>query len=188
MIALARLYRALHAVQGMLAQQLQDPHEPAGAWLGAVMGFECGAERGEAGRELPVPVHGRVIEGAGLVLQRRQIVDRLEDRRPTFERPLVRCDRPARRDDDHSVDVSLDRHHLERERPRHAVSGAVESDRLVLVHAGRRANHTGVKADARQRRGRGLFFGEAVADLEWPEQRLHDAVALGLTALAKQRR
>ena len=79
MIELAGLHRATHAVQGMFAQQLQDPHEPPCAGLGAVVLFQLGTERGEAGRKLPVPEHGRVVEGSGLAAQGRKIVDRLED-------------------------------------------------------------------------------------------------------------
>src|SRR5262249_30274235 len=48
-IALTGFHGAAHPVQGVLAQELQDPHEPARAGLGAVVSFQLGAERGEAG-------------------------------------------------------------------------------------------------------------------------------------------
>jgi len=35
-------------------------------------------------------------------------------------------------------------------------------------------------------RRRGLFFGETSGDLERPEERLNDALALGLAALAQR--
>ena len=46
--------------------------------------------------------------------------------------PLLRHVGSARRDDDHAVAIPLDRHHLERERPRNTVPGSVERHRLVL--------------------------------------------------------
>ena len=48
--------------------------------------------------------------------------------------------------DDHDpVDVALDRHHLERARPRHAVAVGVEGDGLVLVDDDRGMDHAGVE-------------------------------------------
>ena len=54
MIALAGFDRLAHARHRMLAQQLQDLHEPARAAHRAVDPFQFGAQLGEARGELPV--------------------------------------------------------------------------------------------------------------------------------------
>ena len=53
-----------------LPQKLQDAHEPACAGFGAVKLLQLGTKHGEAGGKLPVAVHGRVVECAGLATQR----------------------------------------------------------------------------------------------------------------------
>ena len=62
--ALAGFDRPAHASHRVLAQQLQDPGEPAGAGRRAVVGFQSAAELGEAGRQLPVAEDRRVIQRA----------------------------------------------------------------------------------------------------------------------------
>ena len=80
----------------MLAQELQDPHEAPCAGLGAVVCFQLGAEHGEAGRKLPVTVHGRVVECSGLAAQGGQIVDRVEDQRASLKGPRSGLQSPGR--------------------------------------------------------------------------------------------
>ena len=57
-----------YSSQGVLTQELQDPHEPPVAGQGAMQCFQLGAELGEAGRKLPVPVHRCVVQRPGLRL------------------------------------------------------------------------------------------------------------------------
>ena len=66
LLAAASLDRLTHVVQRMIGQQLQDPHEPPRAGYRTVVFFQLGTELGEAGRELPVPVHRSVVKRAGL--------------------------------------------------------------------------------------------------------------------------
>ena len=89
-------------------------------------------------------------------------MDRVEDQRASLKGPRVGCNHLAGRDDDHSVDEALDRHHLECERARNAVPIAIEGSGLVLVHRGGRTNHTSIKAHIGNMRCRSLFFGEAI--------------------------
>ena len=65
-LAPALLDGLAHARQGVLAQQLQDPHEPAGAAQAAVVSFQRGAEVGEARGELPVAEDRRMVQRPGL--------------------------------------------------------------------------------------------------------------------------
>ena len=59
----------------MLAQQLQDPREPARAGRRAVMPFQDGTEAGEAAGELPIAEDRRVVQRPGLAAQRREIIE-----------------------------------------------------------------------------------------------------------------
>ena len=128
-----------------------------------------------------------MVQRAGLAAQRREVVERVEDHRLFLQGSFVGRDDLAVRHDHDAVDVALDRHHLECERPRHAVTVAVEGDGLILVDRDRGLDHAGVEPMPGQRRRRGEVLGEAVLDRERAEERLHDAVALGLAALAKER-
>ena len=65
-LAAASLDRLTHVVQRMIGQQLQDPHEPPRAGYRTVVFFQLGTELGEAGRELPVPVHRSMVKCAWL--------------------------------------------------------------------------------------------------------------------------
>ena len=127
--------------------------------------LQRGAEAGEARGELPVAEHRRVVQRAGLAVQRRQVVERVEDHRRASpsDRSWVATTWPSRHDHD-AVDVALDRHHLERERPGHAVAVAVEGDGLILVDGDRGVDHAGVEPMRGQRRRRGEVLGEAVLD------------------------
>ena len=65
-LAAASLDRLTHAVQRMIGQQLQDPHEPPCAGCRTVVFFQLGTELDEAGGELPVPVHRSMVQRTGL--------------------------------------------------------------------------------------------------------------------------
>ena len=93
----------------------------------------------------------------------------------------------AVRHDHDAIDVALDRHRLERKRARHAVTIAVEGDGLILVDRDRGLDHARVEPMLGQRQRRGEILGKAVLDRERAEERLHDALALGLAAVAKER-
>ena len=65
--------------QGMIGQQLQDPCEPPRAGHCAMVLFQLGSELGEAGWQLPVPVHRSMVQRAGLAAQCRKVVEWIED-------------------------------------------------------------------------------------------------------------
>jgi hypothetical protein len=56
--------RLTHVVQRMISQQLQNPDKPPRAGYGTVVFFQFDTELGEAGRELPVPVHRSMVKRA----------------------------------------------------------------------------------------------------------------------------
>ena len=86
---MTRLDRQAHPSHRVLAQQLQNLDEPARAGRDAVVGFQPGAELGEARRQLPVAEDRRVLQRAWLSAQGRQVVDRFEDHGRFGEAPLV---------------------------------------------------------------------------------------------------
>jgi hypothetical protein len=169
----------------MLPEELQDPHEAPRAAHRAVTSFQLAAELDEAGGELPIAEDGRVVQRAGLVPQGCQVVNRVEDHLALPETSRVRRHDLAARGDRDPVDVALDCDLLEREGARGAVTAAVEGDGLILVDRDRRADHAGIEPVPGYRRGRGEVLGQAILDRERPEERLHDPLAFGLAAIAK---
>ncbi len=100
--------RTGHACQGVLAQQLQDPHEPPRAGRAAVVRLQLRAERGEARRQLPVAEDRGMVQRPGLAAQRREVVRRLQHHRRLADATPVRGDGLAARHDHDPVDVALD--------------------------------------------------------------------------------
>jgi hypothetical protein len=133
----AELDGPLHALDRVLCQQLQHADILPRSRAAAVLPFEVGTQLGEHGRQFPVPVDVGVIERRRLPLQRHQIVQRVEHLLALGVRAHVPGNDLAAGYDRDLSDVALDRHRLERERPRHAVVVRVEADGLVLVHRGR---------------------------------------------------
>ena len=103
------------------------------------------------------------------------------------QRALVGRDDLASSHDHDPVDVTLDRHHLEREPPGHAVPIAVEGNGLVLVHRSRRTDHAGVEPMAGSGVAAAMSSASRSLISERAEERLHDAVPLGLATLAEER-
>ena len=135
----------VHSGQRVLTQELQDPHKPPVAAQRAVQWLQLGAEDGEASRELPVPVHWRVVQRTGLAAQGREVMKRVEHHLAGLRGPLVGRDDLAAGHDHDPVDITLDRHQLESELPRDTVPIAIEGDGLILVHGNRRADHAGIE-------------------------------------------
>ena len=107
--------------------------------------FQLGPERGEARGKLPVAKDRRMVQCSGLLAQRREVMDRIENHGLFLEGSFVRCDDLAVRHDHDLVDVALDRHHLEGKPAWHAVTIAVEGDGLKLVDRDRRPDHARVE-------------------------------------------
>lgn len=187
MIGLTRFQSTTHTLQRMFGEELQHADESPRTCLEAVFVFELATKRGETRRQFPVPVHGSVVERSGLAAQSREIVNGVKDERALPVASCVGCNHMAGRRDHDAIDVTFDRHHLERERSRDAVSIAIKGHGLILVDSDRWANHAGIKLMVRKRRRRGLFFGETHADLERAEQSLDDPLAFGFATPAEQR-
>src|SRR5579872_1020590 len=68
----------LDPLEGMLAEQLQDPDEVLRAAALSEPHFEVAAQFGERGGEMPIPVERRMIEGGRLALQNREKMQRIE--------------------------------------------------------------------------------------------------------------
>jgi len=134
----------LHALDGVLGQELQDADVLPCPRADAVLSLQVGTQLAEYARQIPVTVQVGVIERGRLPLQRHQIVQRLQQLLALGVRAQVPGDDLAAGHDGDVIDVALDRHRLERERARHAVVVRVEADGLVLVHLGR-LGHAGVE-------------------------------------------
>ncbi len=126
-----------------------------------------------------------MVQCAWLAAQGREVMERVEDQRAGLQGPLVGRDDLAAGHDHDSVDIALDRHHLERERPRDAVPIAIESDGLVLVHRSRGTDHAGIEPMVGKRGRGGLFLGEPRSDQERAGERLNGSLPLGLAAIPK---
>ena len=120
-----------------------------------------------------------MVERAGLPVQRRQVMERVEDHLRLLQRSPMSGDDLALRDDRDAVDEAFDRDQPERERPGDAVAIAVEGHGLVLVHRHGGMDHAGLEPIAGQGRRRGEILGEPVLDRERAGERLHDPVAFG---------
>ena len=99
----------------------------------------------------------------------------------------MRGDNLAVRHDHDAIDIPLERDRLKCERAGHAVTIAVEGDGLILVNCDRGPEHASVKLMPGQRQRRSEILGKAILDHERAEERLHDALAFGLAAVAKER-
>ena len=128
---------ALHLVDGMLVEQLQDADVVLGAACRSVLPLQGRAQFAEDGRQLPAAEDVGVVQRRRPALQRFQVVLRVEDLRVLGVGAGVRGDHLAAQDHVDTFDVRLDRHGLEGGRPRHAVAVGVKADHLVLVRLGR---------------------------------------------------
>jgi hypothetical protein len=133
----AELDGPLHALDGVLGQELQDADVLPRPRRGAVLPLQVRAQLGENTRQIPMPVDVGVIQRRRLPLQHHQVVQRVEPLLALGIRARVPGDDLAAGHDHHLIDVALDGHRLERERPRHAVVVGVEANGLILVHLGR---------------------------------------------------
>lgn len=153
----------LHSLDGMIRQELQNADVVAGARARAMLLFQGAAQLGKHRRQLPVAVNVGVVQRRRFARERHQVVQRIQHLLIVPVRAAVLGDDLAPRDDRDVPHVGLDGHTLKGIDARHAVLVAIETHRLVLVHAGR-LFQTGVERPRRQRQGMGLFALEALAD------------------------
>lgn len=128
----------------------------------------------ECRRQLPTPVHVRVVQRRRAAAERHQIVQRIEHLVARFIAPPVAGNHLPFRDHVHPIDVALDRHRFKSPAARHTVSHLVEMHQLVLIDLPR-LHHARIKGVPRQRRRRLSILLERLAD------RLVRAVAIPLT-------
>jgi len=174
--------RRLHSRLRMTRQQLQHTHVLTHAGADAMPLFQPPTQFQKDRRQLPVPIHVRVIQRGRPTLQRRQIMPRIEHLILRLIAAAVSRHDRVLMHDLNPVHVALDRHGLERAVPRHAVADVVESRELILVdlHV---LTHTGVEPTLRQRRGCRSVVLEANTDrLRLPAAR---TLAITHTALAQ---
>lgn len=134
--ATARLDHALHLVDGVLLQQLQDANVVLDAAAGAVLLLQGFAQVAEDGRQLPAAKDVGVIERRRPALQGAEVVLRIEDLLVLAVGARMRGDHLAAEHHCDAVDGRLDGDGLERSRARHAVAVVVETHHLVLVGLG----------------------------------------------------
>jgi hypothetical protein len=133
----ARFDDALHGVDGMNVEQLQDADILFHAAAPPVLPFQGGPEFLKERRQLPAAKHFGVVECRRPTLQCFQVMTRIEHLLVPAVTPRVRRDHLASQHHLDAFDVDLDRDALERGRARHAVAIGVHADRLVLIHLGR---------------------------------------------------
>src|ERR1044071_7388301 len=102
-----------HAVDRVEGEQLQHADVVPGSRVDSEPTFEGSTELGEAGRQLPVAVHRRVIESGRLAFQRPQEVKGIEDLLPAGVTASVRGDHGPITDYLDAVDVPLHTHAAE---------------------------------------------------------------------------
>lgn len=155
--------RAVHTLQRMLGQQLQDANVLTRPGQGAVLFLQRLPQLRERGRQLPVFVDVGVIQSRRLPPEGHQVVQRIEHLHAARVRaPMARDDAPL----GHHLQVfhiGLDGHRRKGVSTWHAVSVVIKTHGLVLVHLGS-LGHTGVESARRQRQGGGTLALETLAD------------------------
>lgn len=170
LLAVAVFHCPTHAVERMIDQELQDLYESSRAGSRPVVFFELGAVRGEAGWKLPVAVNRSMVQCARFVAESGEVMERVKNRRAGYQGPLVGCNNLAADHNRDSVDIGLDRHGLERKRPRNAVPITIESHSLIFVDQSRGADHARIEPIAGKRGRGGPFLSEPRSDQEWTRE------------------
>ena len=153
----------------MVDHQLQDAHEPPCAGIRPEVLFQLGTKRGEAGRELPVPADRLRSIAVSARSQVMEVTERSTAAR--LQGPLVgRHDLAAGHDYD-LVDIALDRHQLECERPWDAVTIAIEGDGSIFSPRRSRGTRRRIKPMVGKPGRGGFFLGEPRLDQEWLARR-----------------
>jgi hypothetical protein len=159
----AHLDHTLHLVDGVIVQQMQDANEMLDTPLRAMLLLQSVAQLAENGRQLPAAEDVGMIERRRPVLQRAQIMLRVEDLLVFPVGTGVRSDDLAAQHHGDALDVHLDGHRLKSGRAGHAVTVVVEAHHLILVHLGR-LDDARIEAVLGQRQGLLLLAGKALAD------------------------
>ena len=142
------LDRLQHALQRMACQQLQNADIVAHASAVPLPLFQPLPQGLERARKLPIPKDIRVVQRRRPPLQRRQIMQRIENMIVTVITTTVRCHHRSLMRQFDAIDVPLDRHRLKRTMPRDRITHVVEANELVFIDRRFRAN-AGIKPTRR---------------------------------------
>ena len=163
-----------NSLDRVLGQQLEYTDILPHAWARTVTPLQTFSQLLERHRQLPTPVHVRVVQRRRAAAERYQVVQRIEHLVARFVAPPVAGNHPLFRYNVHPIDVALDRHRFKSPRARHTVPHLVEMHQLVLVDLAR-LRHARIKGVPRQRKRRLSILLEQHAD------RLARAVTIPLT-------
>jgi hypothetical protein len=161
--ATAHLDDALDRVDGMLVEQFQNANKMFDAAARPVLFFQGFAQLAEHRRQVPAAEDVGVIERCRSVLQRSQIVLRVEDLLMLAISAGMLGDDLVALDHGHAIDRGLDRDDLEGRGSRHAVAIGVETDHLILVGLGW-LHDAGIEGAFGKGQGLRSLLGEALAD------------------------
>ncbi len=161
--AVALHEHALHPPERMVGQKLQHADVLPRAGRLAVTPFQSLANFVENRRQFPAAKHVGMVQTGRFSAQNGQEMPRIENLFARAVRPQVPRNGHALRDDLDRIDVALDRHRGKRKPSRHAVTVAVQRDRLILVRL-RFLVDTRIEAMLRQRKSRLAISLEAAPD------------------------
>ena len=167
----------LDATLRMVGEQLQHTDEVPNARAGAEPLLQRLPQLGEGRRQLPIPVHGGVVQGSGLPLQNHQEMQRIKDTLALAVAAGVTGDGLTIGYHLDAFDVAFDGHGAEGPASGHAITVVIETHRLVLVHLPG-LQHAGIEGMGWDRQGGGPVAFEA--DTDRLGLRAADPVLLGL--------
>ena len=150
--AAAGLDAALHLVQRMVQQQVQNPQIVFGPLPGPVLVLQGTAQLVKDRRQLPVSKDVGVVQGCRSSLQRLQVMPRIQHLLVAPVSARMRGDHLAAVNHLNVVAISFDRDRLKGARARHAVAIGVVADHLVLVGLGW-LQQAGIEGTKRQGQG-----------------------------------
>jgi len=122
-----------HSFQGMVSQQHQDLDELPRAGVLAQPLLQGGTQCGEYRRQLPVPIHRRVIQARRLAGQSHQIMQWIQLGSPRIVTPRMCGHPPPPAHDLHAIHIGFQCQCLKRSLMRHAVRDLVKPNCLQLV-------------------------------------------------------
>jgi len=158
----------------VFGQQLEYANVLSHARPGTVTPLQTRSQLLERRRQLPTPVHVRMVQCRRAAAERYQIVQRIEHLVARFVAPSVAGNYSSFGYHVHPVDVALDHHRFKSPGTRQTVPHLVEMHQLVLVHLAR-LHDARIEGVLGQRRRRLSILLELLAD------RLLRAVAIPLT-------
>lgn len=125
--------RFAHALDRMLAQQLQHTNVLARPRQPAMTLFQLASQPTEIGGQLPRAVDRRVVQAGRLALEHCQVMQGVEHLLATVVRSFVLGNHLSLGHHHDAIHIGFHRHRGKRITPRHAVAILLPGHRLVLV-------------------------------------------------------